>query len=162
MYWPTHIFRKDWLINRSNLSIILNLVLEPFVFRNLLPAPSPHLQPASFLSLPNGLCCCWRFLPPPNWRCSPAGQPLRSCCCWFLIPTTVDPWFLLLCFCRPSSHYKDNNFFYYCVVQHSSSGLIEAYDYQLSLLARKRLLLRRILVLCNSMDPFKIFGKEML
>jgi hypothetical protein len=103
-------------------------------------SPSPHLQPTSSLPLPNGLCCR-RLLPPPHRRYSPAGQPLRSSCRWFLLPPAAtptcytDPWFLLPCFCRPSPHHGDNTSFYRCVVQHSSSDLIEAYDHQLSLLA---------------------------
>jgi len=102
-------------------------------------SPSPHLQPTSSLPLPNGFCCC-RLLPSLNRRYSLAGQPFRSYCRWFLLPTaaaptcSLDPWFLLSCFCHPS-HHGDNTSFYRCVVQLSSSGLIEAYDHQLSLLA---------------------------
>jgi len=39
-----------------------------------------------------------------------------------------------ICFCRPSSCHGDNTSFYRCVVHHSSSGFIEAYDHRLSLL----------------------------
>jgi len=113
--------------------------------QSLLPSelfsPSP-LQMASSLPLLNGICCCChRLLPPPNRRCIPASKPLRICCCWFFLPPAAaptcraEPWLLLPCFCHTSSHHEDNNSFYHCVVQHLSSGLIEAYDHQLSLLA---------------------------
>jgi len=140
VYYITHIYRKDWLTNRLNLPIILNWVLESSTIRTLLSL-SPQ-QSASSLPLLNGLCCCCCLLPPspPNRRCSTTSQPLRSCCRWFLLPPLAaptyraEPWFLLPCFCHPFSHHWDNNSFYRCVVQHSSSGLIEAYDHQLSLL----------------------------
>jgi hypothetical protein len=135
----TYIYRKEWLTNRLSLPIILNLVLELSTVRTLFSLS--HLQPTSSLPLLNGLRCCCCLLPPPNQRCSPIDQPFRSCCHWFLLPLATtptcraEPWFLLPCLCRPSSHHEDNNSFYCCVVQHSLSGLIEAYDHQLSLLA---------------------------
>ena len=139
VYCPTHIYRKGWLTNRLSLSIILNLVLKSSVVRTLLPIPS--LQPASSLPLLNGLYCCCRLLPPTKTVVQPS-QPLRRCCHWFLLPPAAvaptcraEPWLFLPCFCRSSSHHGDNDSLYCCIVQHSSSGLIEAYDHQLSLLA---------------------------
>ena len=138
VYYPTHIYRKGWLTNRLSLPIILNLVSESSSVKTLL-----SLLPTVDLLSPSPR---WTLLlllpfPLPNQRYSPAGQPLKSCCRWFFLPPAAaitcraKPWFLLSCFCRPSSHHEDNNSFYRCVVQHSSSGLIETYDHQLCLLA---------------------------
>jgi len=128
VYCPTYIYRRGLLTNRLNFSIILNLVSEPSAIKTLLPSPY-------------GICYCCHLLPPPNRRCSLAGQSLIKYCRWFFLPPAAaltcraKSWFLLPCLCRPSSHHEDNNSFYCCDIQHSSSGLIEAYEHQLSLLA---------------------------
>ena len=120
VYCPTHIYRKGWLTNRSSLPIIINLISEPSTVRTLLSL-SP---PTAGLHSPSPR---WTLLlmppsPPTNQRCSPVGQPLRSYCRWFFLPPTsaptcrAKPWFLLLCFCRPSSHHGNNNSFYQCIV----------------------------------------------
>ena len=89
IYCPTYIYRKCWLTNRLSLPIIFNLISESSAVRNFLSL-SP-LQPASSLTLLNGLYCCYCLLFPTKPVVQPSRPATQKLLSLVLFPTSSSP-----------------------------------------------------------------------
>ena len=89
LYCLAHIYKKYWLTNRLSLPIIFNLISESSAVRTFLSL-SP-LQPASSLTLLNGLYYCYRLLFPTKPVVQPSRPATQKLLSLVLFPTSSSP-----------------------------------------------------------------------